>query len=75
MILISRMFYFRIIREVLNSRASIRVVSHFRWLKLNKASKDKIPKGQKMYCFENIEPFLIIFGVPNLIGIVMSSSL
>ena len=31
---ISRIFDFRIIREVLNSRASIRVVGHFRRLKL-----------------------------------------
>ena len=34
MILISQIFYFGIIREVLNSRASIRVVGHFRELKL-----------------------------------------
>ena len=31
---ISRIFDFRIIREVLNSRASIRVVGHFRGMKL-----------------------------------------
>ena len=34
MIFISRFFDFRIIREVLNSRANIRVVGHFRGLKL-----------------------------------------
>ena len=34
MIFISRFFDFRIIREVLNSRASIRVGGHFRGLKL-----------------------------------------
>ena len=34
MIFIWRIFYFRIIREVWNLRASIHVVGHFRWLKL-----------------------------------------
>ena len=34
MTFISRIFDFRIIREVLNSRASIRVVGHFRGMKL-----------------------------------------
>ena len=31
---ISRFFHFQIIREFLNSRASIRVVGHFRWIKI-----------------------------------------
>ena len=34
MTFISRFFHFRIIREFLNSRASIRVVGHFRGLKV-----------------------------------------
>ena len=34
MTFISRFFHFRIIRETLNSRASIRVVGHFRGLKI-----------------------------------------
>ena len=34
MTFISRFFHFRIIREFLNSRASIRVVGHFRGIKI-----------------------------------------
>ena len=34
MAFISRFFHFRIIREFLNSQASIRVVGHFRGLKI-----------------------------------------
>ena len=62
MTFISRFFDFRIIREVLNSRASIRVVGHFRGLKLGM----QIVVSQKL---------AVYFDVPTLTAIIMPLSL
>ena len=67
MIFISRFFDFRIIHEVLNSRASICVVGHFRGLKL----------GMQIVVSQRSKVIVHRIAVhlwPTLTGIVMSLS-
>ena len=69
MIFILRFFDFRIIREVLNSRANIRVVGNFRGLKL----------GMQMVVSQRskvvVHRIAVHFSAPTLTAIVMSLSI
>ena len=68
MICISRFFDFQIIREVLNSRASICLGGHFRGLKL----------GMQIVVFQRLKVIVHRIAVhlwPTLTGIVISLSL
>ena len=69
MIFISRFFDLRIIREVLNSRANIRVVCHFRGLKLG--IQIVVSKRSKVV----VHRIAVHFSVPPLTAIVMSLSI
>ena len=69
MIFISRFFDFRIIREVLNSRENIRVVGHFRGLKLG--MQIVVSQRSKVVVHRRAVPF----SVPTLTAIVMSLSI
>ena len=69
MIFISRFFDFRIIREVLNSRANIRVVGHFRGLKLG--MQTVVSQRSKLV----VHRIAVHFSVPTITAIVMSLSI
>ena len=69
MIFISRFFDFRIIREVLNSRANNGVVGHFRGLKLGM----QIVVSQRSKVV--VHRIAVHFSVPTLTAIVMSLSI
>ena len=69
MIFISQFFDFRIIRKVLNSRASIRAVSHFRGLKLG--MRNVVSQRSKVA----VHRIVVHFGIPTLTAIAMSLSI